>query len=338
MFMTSGVLLVLARTGSAPLAGVTAAASVVPGALTGPVLGAWLDVARRRRLLVVLDQLLSVAALVAILVLAGHAPDWTVPAAAVLYGVTRPLSSGSFFSALAEIAGADLLDQASAVEATSLNVAVIIGPALAGVLAGAVGAARTVEVQIVLTLIVAVLIAINAAFEARPPQRAESLGHAAARRLAGAGPDPRPARHRCLGQPGRLRMGPDVGRLSALCRPQPARSRARQRLSVGGGGRRVDPRHVRAARGAVPAPGRALLRRARSVGAAVAAGGDPACRLPAHPRHGLSRRARVLGNDRPAPAQRAAGRPGPGDDHRQSALDRWRWPPGALWAASSRIR
>jgi MFS family permease len=178
MFNTAGVLLVLARTGSAALAGLTAAATVVPGALTGPVLGAWLDVVNRRRLLVVIDQLLSAGGLVAILLLAGHAPNWTVPAVAVLYSVTRPLSSGSFFSALADIAGAELLDQASAVEATSLNLAVIIGPALAGVLAGAVGAARTVALQIVLTLVVAVLVAVNPAFEARPEQRAESLRHA----------------------------------------------------------------------------------------------------------------------------------------------------------------
>ncbi|HEY5188182.1 MAG TPA: MFS transporter [Solirubrobacteraceae bacterium] len=178
MFNTAGVLLVLARTGSAPLAGLTAAATVVPGAVTGPVLGAWLDVAHRRRLLIVCDQLLSAAGLLAIVLLAGHAPNWTVPAVAVLYSVTRPLSSGSFLSALAEIAGAELLDQASAIEATSLNLAVIIGPALAGVLVGAIGASQTVDLQIILTLIVAGLVAINPAFEARPVERAESLGHA----------------------------------------------------------------------------------------------------------------------------------------------------------------
>ena len=71
MFITSGVLLVLGRTGSAGLAGLTAAASTLPGALSGPVLGAWLDVARRRRVLIVVDQVLSVAALLAILALAG---------------------------------------------------------------------------------------------------------------------------------------------------------------------------------------------------------------------------------------------------------------------------
>ena len=142
MFITSGVLLVLGRTGSAGLAGLTAAASTLPGALSGPVLGAWLDVARRRRVLIVVDQLLSVVALLAILALAGHAPDWTVPAVAVLYSVTRPFSSGSFVSALAEVAGPELLERASAIEATSLNLGIVVGPALAGGLVGAIGAPR----------------------------------------------------------------------------------------------------------------------------------------------------------------------------------------------------
>jgi MFS family permease len=178
MFNTAGVLLVLDRTGSAPLAGATAAAAVVPGALAGPVLGAWLDVVRRRRALIVFDQLLSVVALLAIVALAGHAPDWTVPAVTVFYSVTRPFSSGSFFSALAEIAGPELLDQASAVEATSLNLAVIIGPALAGVLAGLIGVAPTVELQATLTVLVAGLVALNPAFEARSLDRSRSVSHA----------------------------------------------------------------------------------------------------------------------------------------------------------------
>jgi MFS family permease len=178
MFNTAGVLLVLARTGSAPLAGATAAASMLPGALSGPLLGAWLDVARRRRVLIVFDQLLSVAGLIAILALAGHAPDWTVPAVAVVYSITRPFSSGSFFSALAELAGPELLDAASAVEASSINLSFVIGPALAGALAGATSAATAVDVQIALTLLATALIAINPAFEARPVERHASIGAA----------------------------------------------------------------------------------------------------------------------------------------------------------------
>ncbi len=178
MFNVAGVLLVLGRTGSAPLAGATAAAAVLPGALSAPILGAWLDVARRRRVLIVIDQLTSVAALLAIVALAGHAPNWTVPAVAVLYSITRPFSSGSFFSALAEVAGPELLDQASAIEASSLNLALVVGPAVAGVLTGAVGAPTVVELQAAITLVVAGLIAINPVFEARSPQRAENVSQA----------------------------------------------------------------------------------------------------------------------------------------------------------------
>jgi hypothetical protein len=178
MFNTAGVLLVLARTGSTALAGLTAAAAVLPGALSGPVLGAWLDVAERRRVLVVFDQLLSAAALMGIVALAGHAPGWTLPAVAVLYSVTRPFSSGSFYSAIVELAGPELLDPASAVEASSLNLSFVVGPALAGVLAGAAGPAIAVELQAGLTIAVAAMVATNPSFEARPAERALTAGAA----------------------------------------------------------------------------------------------------------------------------------------------------------------
>ena len=178
MFNIAGVLLVLDRTGSAPLAGVVAAATVLPGALTGPLLGAWLDVARSRRALIVVDQLISVVALVAIVALAGHGPDWTLPVVAMLYSVTRPFSTGSFVSALAAIAGPGLLDRASTVEATSMNLAIVVGPALAGALAGALGAAEVVELQAALTVLVALVIAVSPSFEARSEERVESISEA----------------------------------------------------------------------------------------------------------------------------------------------------------------
>jgi MFS family permease len=178
MFGTAGVLLVLARTHSATLAGVTAAAATLPGALSGPLLGAWLDVARSRRVLMVIDQLTSVVALLAMVALAGHAPNWTVPAVASVYSVTRPFSSGTFFSALAEIAGPELLDQASAIEASSLNLSFVIGPAVAGALSGAAGPATAIVVEAGVMLISTVLVAVNPAFESRPVERAASARHA----------------------------------------------------------------------------------------------------------------------------------------------------------------
>ncbi|MDQ6817367.1 MAG: MFS transporter [Actinomycetota bacterium] len=178
MFNVSGVLLVLERTGSAPLAGITSAAAVLPGALTGPVLGAWLDVARCRRVLVVADQLLSAGALAGLVALAGDAPQWTLPAMAFFYSVTRPFSAGTFTSALAEIVGVELLGTASAIEASSLNLAFIVGPGLAGALAGAYGAGAVVLLQAGLTVVVAFLIAMNPVFETRPAERAEGVSHA----------------------------------------------------------------------------------------------------------------------------------------------------------------
>jgi MFS family permease len=171
MFITTGVLLVLTRTHSAALAGATVAAGTVSWALSAPLLGAWLDVARRRRVLIVVDQLISVVALVAMVALAGHAPGWTLPADAVLLSITRPFSVGSFFSALSELAGADLLDRASAVEATSMNLSFVVGPALAGVIAGVTSAGTAVLLQAGLTLLVAVLIGANPVFEARSAER-----------------------------------------------------------------------------------------------------------------------------------------------------------------------
>jgi MFS family permease len=180
MFAVSGVLLVLDRTGSAALAGATASAAVLPAALTGPVLGAWLDVTARRRPWIVADRLLSSAALLGLVALAGHGPDWSLPLVAVLYGVTTPLSIGSFLGAQAAIAGPELLDRASAVTATTANVAVVIGPALAGTLAGVVAPATVVELQAALTVVTGGLIAINPVFDLRSGEAAPSTRHALA--------------------------------------------------------------------------------------------------------------------------------------------------------------
>lgn len=171
MFTTAGVLFVLTRTGSAALAGATAAAATLPAALTGPLLGAWVDVARRRRPLIVADQLVSAGALVGLLLTAGRAPGWTLPMIAVVYSLTRPLSTGSFFSALVEVAGRELLDQASKLESVRMNVAFVIGPALAGGLAGATNAGTALWTQASATLLVAIMVAVSPAFDARATPR-----------------------------------------------------------------------------------------------------------------------------------------------------------------------
>jgi MFS family permease len=167
MFNVGVVLLVFQRTGSLSLAGLTAAAGSFPAGLTGPFLGAWLDITRSRRALIALDQGSSALALAGILLLAGHSPRSSVVLIAIAFGITRPLSGGAFSSVLPEIAGDELLAIANTMEATSVNLAYILGPALAGIIAGAAGPAAAVEVEIGMTVLVIVLISGNATFDLR---------------------------------------------------------------------------------------------------------------------------------------------------------------------------
>jgi MFS family permease len=170
MFNVAGVLLVLERTGDLTLAGLVVAAAMLPGALAGPFLGGWLDVSVSRRRLLVLDRIVTAGALGALLLLAGHGPNWLLPVLGAVYGITAPLSSGAFSSVLPEVAGEQLLGIANTFEATSINTAFIVGPAVAGLIAGTAGAAMAVEVQIAAGLALAVLIATDATFELRPEQ------------------------------------------------------------------------------------------------------------------------------------------------------------------------
>ena len=187
MFNVAGVLLILQRTHDLALAGIVVAAATLPGAITGPFLGGWLDVTSNRRRLLVLDRALTALSLTAVLLLAGHAPNWTLPLAALLYGLTTPLSAGAFSSVLPEVAGPELIGVANAFEAASFNAAFIVGPALAGLLAAAAGPATAVEVQLGLGIVIAALIAGDRTFELRPQHaepRPERVMHAVGRGFA----------------------------------------------------------------------------------------------------------------------------------------------------------
>ncbi len=168
MFNVSGVLLVLERTHDLTLAGIVIAAASLPAAVTGPFLGGWLDVTSNRRRLLVLDRAMTAGALLAMLLLAGHAPDWLLPLAALLYGATSPLSSGAFSAVLPEVAGMELLDAANAFEGASINAAFIVGPALAGLIVAGAGAAAAIDLQIITGLALALAIAGDETFERRP--------------------------------------------------------------------------------------------------------------------------------------------------------------------------
>jgi MFS family permease len=152
MFSVGAVLLVLERTGSAPLAGATIAAVTFPSVVTGPLLGAWLDRTGNRRRIMILDQMLAAVTLVAIVLLAGHAPNWVLPLVALGAGITWPLSFGGFTSFIPVIVTEELLPRANALEATSFNLALITGPALAGTISALAGPATSLLVEAALTV------------------------------------------------------------------------------------------------------------------------------------------------------------------------------------------
>ena len=123
-------------------------------------------------MLIVLDQLLSVVGLLAVVALAGHAPNWTVPAVTVLYSLTRPFTQGSFFSALADIVGPELLDHGEHDRGHQPQ------PGRhrrarrwRARWSGSSARRETVELQAALTVVVAALVAVNPAFEARADDR-----------------------------------------------------------------------------------------------------------------------------------------------------------------------
>lgn len=175
MFPVAAVLLVLDRTGSAAYAGALVAAITFPSLASAPLLGAWLDLRGRRRRLMLADQAIGAVALVAIAALTGEVPAGVVIAIAICAGVTWPLSFGGFTSLIPTLVDEELLDSANALEATSFNLALIAGPALAGVIAAVWTPATALYVEAGLTLAALVLIAGLRALDQAPTRAAGSI-------------------------------------------------------------------------------------------------------------------------------------------------------------------
>lgn len=140
------LLLVLARTDSSILAGLVVAAYTVPPALSGPLLGAWLDRARRPVLLLAANQFTLAVTTLAMLV----SPAPLLLVLAFVAGITLPMTSGGFTSVVPRLATD--LDRATARDALLFNVAAIGGPALAAGLGTAGSPALAVAAIGVLSL------------------------------------------------------------------------------------------------------------------------------------------------------------------------------------------
>jgi MFS family permease len=142
------VLLVLDRTGSASLAGLTASAALLPTLVTAPLLGAWLDVSGRRRAAIAANQVILAAALAAMLA----APGSLMPLCAGAAGLTQPLITGGFSSMVPALVPGERLARSGALDSMTYNVVNVAGPAVAGAAAAAAGAPAAVVAQIAVAL------------------------------------------------------------------------------------------------------------------------------------------------------------------------------------------
>jgi predicted MFS family arabinose efflux permease len=147
MLAIAVVLLVLDRTSSPALAGATVAGASLPSLLSGPVLGAWLDRTRHRRAALAANQVLLASALLGMLLAAGRAPGWVVPALAVVGGIGAPMLTGGITSMIPLLVPAPLLPRANALEAVSFNSAAVLGPALAATAAARFGPATAIALE-----------------------------------------------------------------------------------------------------------------------------------------------------------------------------------------------
>jgi MFS family permease len=177
MFAVAAVLLVLDRTDRPALAGAVVAATTLPAVVTGPVLGAWLDRTRRRRVALAANQVLLASSLLAILAAAGRAPGWVLVLLAALAGLTGPLATGGYTAMIPLLVPERLLARANALEASSFNAAAIAGPAVAGAVAAGFGPASAVVAE-------AALAGLALPFIARLPRVERPAGDGAAASLA----------------------------------------------------------------------------------------------------------------------------------------------------------
>jgi MFS family permease len=153
------VLFTLERFGSPELAGLVTFASVTPGLLIGPIAGALLDRHGRARLIIV-DQCVAFASLLAIAVLAMTntlTPTLLVLITAVA-GLTHPLSNVGLRTLFPLMVPRRLWERVNALDSNGYVVATLLGPPAAGVLVETVGGPATMLVIASLYLVAAAVI------------------------------------------------------------------------------------------------------------------------------------------------------------------------------------
>jgi MFS family permease len=133
-------LLVLRLTHSGTILGLTTAARYAPLLLLSPYAGLLVDrYAKRHVLLVTQIGLGVVSAALGVTVLTGSVRLWQVIVLAVLFGILSAVDNPARQAFVQEVVGRDLVRNAVTLNTTSVNVARVIGPTIAALLAATVG-------------------------------------------------------------------------------------------------------------------------------------------------------------------------------------------------------
>ena len=140
MQMTAQSWLVLELTNSSTTLGLIIALQTLPVLLLGPYGGVVADRVDKRRLMVALQSMMGVQALLlGLLTVTGVVRAWEIGVLAALLGLNNAFENPARQSFMLEMVGAEHLRNAVSLNSVLVNVARVIGPAVAGLLIATVG-------------------------------------------------------------------------------------------------------------------------------------------------------------------------------------------------------
>lgn len=142
------ILLMGIAAGSATLGSTLLAGLTFSAAVGGPLLGAVLDRSRHPGRVLALSLGLYAVGVSLIAWSLGHVPVWLSVVLALTAGFLMPSISGGWSSRLKSFIADEQITRASAIDATTFNIAGLAGPALAGLIAGWLGAHWAVAVLV----------------------------------------------------------------------------------------------------------------------------------------------------------------------------------------------
>ncbi len=140
MQMTAQSWLVLTLTHSAVALGVIVALQTLPVLLLAPYGGVIADRVNKRVLMIALQSAMGVQALIlGVLTVTGNVQVWEIGVLAALLGLNNAFENPSRQSFMLELVGPDHLRNAVTLNSVMVNVARVVGPAVAGIMIATVG-------------------------------------------------------------------------------------------------------------------------------------------------------------------------------------------------------